>query len=215
MEKHMNKFTRPNHVFWIILFVTFLLIYISRTYLNHIFGGIIELMIAVGGLFAVITQLRNNHNITKAEFIYSLNNTFNDNDEIRYIYMKLKSIRDNHEISNFTIDEGKRMGDYIMFFKIMEYLIAQRMVSISLVDRIFANKFFIFVNNPCVQKMQLKYTGINESMIDLYVIWHNYRVKHHYKELYPQSSFYLYEDYFVRNQQGLISFNTLRQDINP
>ncbi len=78
---------------------------------------IITIITAVFGVVSILYQLRKDYQISKAEFIYSLNDSFSNNAEIAYIYMLLKKFRDNgkQEISE---DDGRRMGDYIMFLRL-------------------------------------------------------------------------------------------------
>jgi len=190
----------------IILIVVFvaLTIFIAQ-YFQQFWTEIVTVATAIFGVISILYQLQKDHKIKKAEFIYSLINTFNANPHIIEIYTKLKLNRD--KPYTFNADEGRLMGDYVMFFDVMQHLIAQNMVDIALVDRMFSNKFFIFCNHQDTQKYQLQYTMIQEPFIDLYVLWYNYRVKHHLRELYPEYSFAKYQNFFIVNKKGGIKFN--------
>lgn len=129
---------------------------------------IIDILIAVLGLIAIWYQLKREQDISTAQFIVSLNDTFNENSDITYIYNKLKEIRDNKS-DCLTENDGRVMGDYVMFFQVINYLLDQKVIRLDMIDGLFANKFFIFVNNLDVQNYQLKYNVINPHMYELYI----------------------------------------------
>lgn len=197
-----NKHT-VHMIILIVIFVVITLI-IAQNF-QQFWAEIITVATALFGVVSILYQLQKDHKIKKAEFIYSLINTFNSNPHIVDIYTKLKLNRDTPY--TFSADEGRLMGDYVMFFDVMQHLLEQNMVDIELVDRMFSNKFFIFCNHTDVQKYQLQYTMIQEPFIELYVLWYNYRVKRNLRELYPTCSFANYRNFFIKNDKGLIKFN--------
>ncbi|MDH8678139.1 hypothetical protein QE109_08265 [Fusibacter bizertensis] len=186
--------------------VVIVILILTQQYLGDSLGEIITIITAVFGVFSILYQLRKDYQISKAEFIYSLNDSFSNNAEIAYVYMLLKNFRDN---VNQTIseDDGRRMGDYIMFFEIMGYLLEENMITLELMDKIFANKFFLFMNNPYVQKYQLAYSEINKPILELYCVWYNYRLKIGRRELYPQNSFSKFKSYVLVKPNGQIYLN--------
>lgn len=140
---------------------------------------------AVIGVVAIWYQMKKDADISKAEFILTLNCNFQDNDNISYIYTKLKEKRDGTNYS-FTEEDGRKMGEYIMFFQTMYFMIDEGVIDIRMIDRLFSNKFFLFMNNPDVQKYQLKYTTINKPILELYCLWINYRRRNDMPLLYPE-----------------------------
>ena len=174
----------------IVVFVIVLIFIVKRT-MDSMFSDSLEIAIAVVGAALVIYQLSKDHQITRAEFIYNLNQTFAENERISVIYELLKKDRD--EKVDITKEDGRKMGDYVMFFHIMEYLISRGLVSMDMVDNIFANKFFIFMHHEKTWEYQTQYDGINKPLIDLYVRWYNYRS---IKELEV-----LYDDYVIADKQ--------------
>lgn len=115
--------------------------------------------------------------------------------------MLLKKFRDNGT-QEMSMYDGRRMGDYIMFFEIMGYLLEENMITIELMDKIFANKFFLFMNNPNVQKHQLFYSEINKTILDFYCVWYNYRLKNKSRELYPITVLLIIIRMYSRKQMG-------------
>lgn len=174
--------------------------------LDH-YSSLITTLTAIFGAIAIWYQLKKDQEISRADFIVSLNTTFHDNKNIEEIYQKLKLDRDS-ESFEFTEDDGRQMGDYVMYFQIMNYLIDEKIISIKMVDKIFSNKFFIFVNNPAAQMYQLKYSAINRPILELYAKWHNYRHIHNLKPLYDTHQLKnTMPEYFVSKRNGLIAFN--------
>ncbi|NCA96017.1 MAG: hypothetical protein EOM74_03455 [Methanomicrobia archaeon] len=203
-----NKHT-VQMIILIIIFVVITIV-VAQNF-KEFWAEIVTAATALFGVVSILYQLQKDHKIKKAEFIYSLINTFNENKHIVEIYTKLKMNRD--KPYTFNDDEGRMMGDYVMFFDVMQHLLEQNMVDIALIDRMFANKFFLFCNHKDTQKYQLQYTMIQEPFIDLYVVWYNYRTKHNLPELYPECSFSRYKDFFIKNDKGLIKFNPDRRGI--
>ncbi len=158
---------------------------------------------AIIGVVAIWYQMKKDADISKAEFILTLNSNFQDNENIIYIYSRLKEKRDGTNVI-FTPEDGRKMGEYIMFFQTIYFMVNEGVIDISMVDRLFANKFFLFMNNCDVQEYQLKYTSINKPILELYCLWFNYRVKQNlpllYSEHMPHKTM---EKYFVTGKKKL------------
>lgn len=198
----------------LIVVLIIVLLFITRELVDGIANEIITYATAATGLVAILHQLNKDYQITKASFIYSLNENFSNNKEIQEVYKVLKEHRDGITPLNDLEDQkGRNMGEYIMFFQILHFLLEEKHVNLKLIDRLFANKFFIFVNNPISQKYQLKLTRINYPIVDLYCKWHNYRLKMGFAELYAQNALWQYEDYFLKDKKGRIRLNPLKMDI--
>lgn len=178
----------------LIIIVSILIIYLVKRYFQSTIGNVIEIVVALIGVGLVILQLSKEHQITKAQFIYNLNDSFSDNANIAYIYNKLKACRESELY--FTPDEGRKMGDYLMFFEIMEYLIQEDIITLSMADAIFSNKFFLFMHHDDTWKYQNQYDGINKPILLLYEQWYNYRLKHNMDILYPNFNISTNTDYF-------------------
>jgi hypothetical protein len=192
--------------------VIVILIYVAKQYLGDTISDIVTISTAIFGAMAIWYQLRKDYQITKAGFIYNLNDTFANNENIAYIYSRLKEYRDLPSVV-LTEEDGRKMGDYVMYFEIMGYLLAEDMITMDMMNRIFANKFFIFVNNPYVQAYQMKYSQINKPILELYCQWYNYRLKKREPELYPVHSLKTYEDYFLTDEKGYLQLNPAKANV--
>lgn len=190
----------------LIIFVS-LSVQLVHYFTNDSITNSVTVVTAIIGATAIWYQLKKDHDISKAEFIITLNNTFHENENIKHIYNKLKEFRDLENVT-FTANDGRLMGDYIMYFEIMNYLVDENIVTIKMIDKLFANKFFIFVNNPFTQEYQLKFSAINIPILELYCKWYNYRTKNKLPSLYPKYSTHIQmEKYFILNKHAQISLN--------
>lgn len=177
---------RRSFITLIIITVTCIsLIFISRTFLDEQVGSVFEIALAAVGVLLVVIELSKENQITKAEFIYNLNDTFANNGNISKIYMKLKAFRNDPTLT-FDAEDGRLMGDYVMFFFIMYYLLCDGIISFRMVNEIFANKFFIFMHHPATWNYQNKIDEINKPILLLYADWYNYRKRKKLDELYPE-----------------------------
>jgi len=162
----------------------------------------ITIATAIFGFLIILYQLSRDHKIKKAEFIYSLNTTFNEDEDITYIYMKLKQGRTENVI--FTEEDGRRMGDYVMFFMIMNHLVEEGLVSLNMIDAIFSNKFFLFCDNKDVYTFQTSEKKINRPLLELYEKWYNYRVKNKEEPIYQGYSLSDQSDLYQKENTGHI-----------
>lgn len=169
----------------LIFFITMIAIALFNRLTRESISNSATFISAIIGVIAIWYQMKKDADIAKAEFILTLNSNFQDNENIIYIYSKLKEIRDGSNYK-FTPEDGRKMGEYIMFFQTIYFMVVEGVIDIRMIDRLFANKFFLFMNNCYVQTYQLKYTSINKPILELYCLWVNYREKNHLPMLYPE-----------------------------
>ena len=188
-----------------ILLVIFIILFISRN-ASETVSNTVAVLTAVLGLIAILYQLQRDHSIKRAEFIYSLNDSFNDDKKIVKSYDSLKSHRGTD--LKFSPEDVSNMGSYVMFFMIMNYLVNKNLVNIKMIDKIFANKFFILCNNEYVQKHQLskRHVKINYPIMELYETWYNYRVIKGYDILYKNCNYAKNTEIYTE-KNDLIQFN--------
>ncbi len=180
-QRHSRKFLTIVLIF-IIMMVT---IALFNRFTQESISNSASFTTAVIGVIAIWYQMKKDADISKAEFILTLNTNFQDSENIVYIYSKLKEKRDGNDIT-FTPEDGRKMGEYVMFFQTVYFMIIEGVIDISLIDRLFSNKFFIFMNNRDVQEYQLKFSSINQPILELYCLWINYRIKYNLPMLYPE-----------------------------
>lgn len=186
----------------LIIVVMAIIIVVSWTATPAI-SDMITIATAILGFLIILVQLNRDHKIKKAEFIYNLNENFSNDEDIHQIYMKLKEYRDDKSVL-FTPADGRLMGNYVMFFMILEYLLSEGLVTLQMIDSIFANKFFIFCNNPHVYLYQTKEIKINYPLLRLYEKWYNYRLNKNEVELFKEWSLSNQEDLYIRQDDKTI-----------
>ena len=76
-----------NYVRYFALILIIISIFVVSTIATTKVNNIITIATAIFGLLIVLYQLSRDHKIKKAEFIYSLNTTFNSDSDISVIYM--------------------------------------------------------------------------------------------------------------------------------
>ncbi|OEF98373.1 hypothetical protein [Desulfuribacillus alkaliarsenatis] len=206
------KISRHTVYFIATILVLIAIILLAKIHFDDTISELATILTALFAGVAIFYQLRKDYQLSKAEFIYSLNDTFSNNQEITYIYKKLKEYRDKEGIE-FTEDDGRRMGDYVMYFEIMGYLVEEGLITIELADRIFANKFFIFMHNPYVHKYQLKYSEINKPILELYCKWYNYRVKAGLNVLYSNHRSEEFKEYIKTDNKCLVELNESKMNV--
>lgn len=188
------------------LFIVGIILFVSAKSTPEV-NNVVTFATALIGFGIILFQLYRDHKIKRAEFIYQLNDTFNDDDDIKDIYMKLKLDRD--EKYDFTPEDGRKMGNYVMFFIIMQHLLEDRLIDMKMIDAIFWNKFFIFCNNKASYDYQLVCTKINYPILKLYETWYNYRVSNNLDIYYKEFNLSDREDLFkeidgkIKLQEGL------------
>jgi hypothetical protein len=193
------KFSKLKSAYTIFIITIFIIIVTSvlSMVLDENVSTTVTISTAIIGGTAIWYQMKKDKDINKAEFIFNLNANFTSDPEISYIYLKLKEFRADDTIV-FTKSDGIRMGNYIMFFEIINYLIEEDIIDIEMVDNLFSNRFFIMTNNPYTQKYQLNNPNFTTPIFRLYTYWYNYRLKK--KKSIPYEHFALHvlkKEYFL------------------
>jgi len=202
-----------NRYFHILLIVVIMVvIFVVSWNATPAVSDMVTIATAILGFLIILFQLNRDHKIKKAEFIYNLNDNFSNNEDIHVIYMKLKEYRDD-KTTKFTKEDGRLMGNYVMFFMILEYLLKEGMVTLQMVNSIFANKFFIFCNNPYVYEYQTQHLKINYPLLRLYETWYNYRLKNHEIELFSDWSLSDMKNIFIKNEDHTIKLMPMPKNV--
>lgn len=134
---------------------------------------------ALAGIVAIYFQMKREKNISEGEFIYSLYDGFSNNENIKNIYHKLEDCTNKGcKRDPFVKDDIGYIIDYLTFFETMYLLIKRKIITIDLIDELFAYRFFIAVHNPYVQKHNLiKYNTFYKNTYRLHKRWVEYRQK--------------------------------------
>lgn len=136
---------------------------------------------AAFGIFTFWFEMRKTKEIAEGEFILKLNNCFIENSTLNEFY---KHLYFNEKI---TDDDWVSLITYLTFFETLYVLIKRNIISIRIIDDLFANRFFILTSNLQVQERDLlKYPEVNRNIFQLDYEWRKYRKKENLDE-YPSS----------------------------
>jgi hypothetical protein len=146
---------------------------------------------ALGGIVAIWYQMREEKKISEGEFIYSIYDGFSNNDNIKKIYHKLENYKNEKNVKDpFTKGDIGYIIDYLTFFETMYLLVKRKILTIDIIDELFAYRFFIAVHNPFIQKNNLiKYDTFYPDTYKLHKLWVNYRKKN--KKIIPFNEYNL------------------------
>jgi hypothetical protein len=134
-------------------------------------------IIAIIGVTAIWYQLKREKDLSEAEFIINLNNTFTTNSDIKYIYKKIEESKNQQE-DPFTDEDMIRVVDYLTFFEIMSNLIQRKVLNLDMINDLFAYRFFAAVHNPHIQKREIiKDAAYYKNLYILHSEWTKYRKK--------------------------------------
>jgi hypothetical protein len=166
------------HRYIMIFIIIALSILIFKQFINEVIGSIG----LVASVMIVIYQLSCENDVTLGSFILELNNSFVDNERIQVIYNKLKVYQNlplSEQAGWITEKDRPYIDEYFVFFETISVLHKKRVVEMKVLDEMFGYRFFIAMNNPLVQEIELAKTGFEHygALIQLYDEWRAYRIK--------------------------------------
>ena len=136
-------------------------------------------------LFIAIQQLSDSKEIARADFLVELNNSFINNEGNLQLYTALQDCVDNkccHKNSCGT--EGKCVVDlpkvvvsnYLTFFETVYLLICNGVITLEMIDDLFAYRFFLAIHSEFVQQQKLATQPENfKNIFCLEYKWLKYR----------------------------------------
>lgn len=129
-------------------------------------------IISVLGLLGVFVELRSSKQLSEGSFITQLNDSFNNNERIQYLYKKLQMN------DTITEDDTTAIVEYLTYFETVYILLKKRVIKMSLIDDLFSYRFSLALNNDTIKRLSLiKFDTeyVNVYCLDKY--WNHYRVK--------------------------------------
>ncbi|MDY7096253.1 MAG: hypothetical protein SX243_25030 [Acidobacteriota bacterium] len=135
---------------------------------------------AVGGLLALAYQLRRERDLTEADFIVRLNESFLAGERTHRIYRLLEcSKKEKQKEDPFTDADIIDMANYLSFFGPLLSLVERGLIEMRTVD-IFAYRFLLATNNKYMQDRLLHADGKADAWSNVYRLhkrWSRYRRK--------------------------------------
>ena len=92
-------------------------------------------IISVLGLLGVFVELRSSKQLSEGSFITQLNDSFNNNERIQYLYKKLQMN------DTITEDDTTAIVEYLTYFETVYILLKKRVIKVSLIDDLFSYRF--------------------------------------------------------------------------
>lgn len=155
-----------------------LLVFLSK---DNFTAQAITTMTAVIGAFAIWFQMQKGKKLNEGEFIVKLNQQFLENNNIYSLFLKLEKFERTDKSANpFTEDDITKVASYMTFFEVMYLLISRNIIKLHMIDDLFAYQFFILLNNPYIQELEL--LPCQDYYMDVYrlaSLWRKHRLKNH------------------------------------
>ena len=167
MKNNKMKFRILTGIIAIILILLGICVY-------HEKSSICETVLALTtpiSVLLILYQLHSTKVLAKGEFVLNLNNSFNSNTDMLYVFQKAWEAED-----EFTKKDEKKLLQYFTFFETLYILTETNAIDIEMLDELFARRFFAVINNKSVQKVDL--VAHNKYYKNIYALdkkWRDYR----------------------------------------
>lgn len=151
------------------------------------FDEVVNTVIVIVGAVAFWLEFKNNGYLNESQFIMELNNQFISNSDLIDIESQLEKCycafhnKDfklyNEELSNFEIylmQDKKRqhLVNYLVHLEGIAAIINNGVLHLDVIDDLMAYRYFIAVNNPVVQKLELlEYANFYQGCFNVYQRW--------------------------------------------
>ena len=151
--------------------------------INDSIVSVITIITAVVGDFGICLELNKEQEINQASFILSINSDFYalGGKGTMYAADLEKMLDEDYSGANkLELKEEHQVMviQYLVWVKTLSSLINRRMIKISAIDDLFSYKFFVAINNPQIQQMELiPYKTAYKGIFKAHKLWKKYRVK--------------------------------------
>ncbi len=197
-SKKKTKFSkyrslRKKHI--LIICITLMILLSAGYILGQIFikcekfDEVVNTVIVIVGAVAFWLEFKNNGYLNEAQFIMELNNQFISNDDLIDIESQLEKCycafhnKDfklyNEQLANFEtylMQDKKRqyLVNYLVHLEGIAAIINNGVLHLDVIDDLMAYRYFIAVNNPVVQKLELlEYANFFQGCFNVYQRWKN------------------------------------------
>lgn len=155
-------------------------------------GTILALVMA----YQAFKQLRDGANNSKGEFILNLQQVYVDNsayaDLFEACWKNYLGTLSCDDLTKYLGEHDKDVLNYLTFFESIFLMTDCNVLDMKLLDELFGRRFFIVVNNRCVQKFDLvENWEYYKNVYFLYDKWKKYRSKHGNEKLFIDNERYM------------------------
>ena len=131
------------------------------------------------GLIGVCLQLKKDSDIKEAEFLMQYNFSFLTTDKFVKMERRLEDDMTLRAPLVLTADDRQDLVDYLVYLESLAPLILNKQVRLDVIDDLFGYRYFIAVNNPIVQKLELcPGAEYYRGCFRVYQLWSKYRRRH-------------------------------------
>ena len=128
-------------------------------------------------------QLRDGANNSKGEFILNLQQVYVDNsayaDLFEACWKNYLGTLSCDDLTKYLGEHDKDVLNYLTFFESIFLMTDCNVLDMKILDELFGRRFFIVVNNKCVQEFDLvENWEYYKNVYFLYDKWKKYRLKH-------------------------------------
>lgn len=151
------------------------------------FDEAVNTILLIIGAVAFWLEFKNNGYLNESQFIMELNNQFISNNDLIDIESQLekcycafhnKDLKSyNEELANFEIfltqnKKRQHLVNYLVHLEGIAAIINNGVLRLDVIDDLMAYRYFIAVNNPVVQKLELlEYAHFFRGCFDVYQRW--------------------------------------------
>ena len=156
-----------------------------------------DVITTILALFAAVTfwiEYSNSINIKQAEFIMELNNQFVTNPDFKKVERDLEKYFDSYAKKEISSDSDKQFRDmysqdsidrqalvnYLVHLEGIATLVSSGQLKLKQISNLMAYRYFIAVNNPIVQELELRqesYRDHYKGIYSIYSKWERYLKK--------------------------------------
>lgn len=140
---------------------------------------IIGVIVGIISLWLIYKQIEHQTKTARAEFIFHLDNHFSEYNLWDTFEKFENNSFDNLKSENPKISPKEKLNieKYLNFFSTLQFLLANKLIELDTIDKMFAYRFFVVMNNSLTSKIVQSKRECWEDLIELYYNWLDLRVK--------------------------------------
>lgn len=174
--KKRNSQTTIIIIVALFLFILGIYIWGKKTTISEV----IITLTAIMGAIAIFYEMKRTKDLAEGEFILSLDQQFSSRESFSDLFMSCWCDKAEGSEETITYEKDKNvLLNYLTFFETVYVMVESNVMEISLVDELFARRFFAVVNNQQVQNQDLIVNYKHYiNIFKLHAIWKKHRIKH-------------------------------------
>jgi len=164
--------------------------------INHSSTIFVTIASIIGGI-AIFIQLKRERDLMEAQFLMEYNNTFITNESFTQVQKLLedykKGLLDANAIKTF---DRQVLINYLVYLEALAALINKEVLNFELIDNLFSYRYFIAMNNPVVQEIELiEDAEFYRGCYVLHKRWSKFKKKNEREIIMEDTSLELVKDY--------------------